>query len=324
MSFDLELDDGQQAVAAAVAAFCDERFGDDAARRLDGEFPLALWRELAELGVLGVATPEAEGGALELVAAVESLGRAAFPGPLAGTFLATQVLGEALRGPVAAGELVVSAGVPPLMPFAPCADVFLEIDGSRVFRARPAGAVEAVAVLGGEPWGRLELVREEELSGAARGLLLAQLAVATQLAAMGRKLVDDAAQHAADRKQFGAPIATFQAVAHPLADSAIELSAAATLARAAAFEFDRAGDGEARGAERAGFLAASAWMSASRAAVSASYLCHQVFGAVGITLEGPAFHLSRRIRQLASQPPGAGPARARVLREVGLAGGLPA
>jgi hypothetical protein len=29
---------------------------------------------------------------------------------------------------------------------------------------------------------------------------------------------------------------------------------------------------------------------------------HQVFGAVGITVEGPAFHVSRRIRQMASRP----------------------
>jgi hypothetical protein len=32
------------------------------------------------------------------------------------------------------------------------------------------------------------------------------------------------------------------------------------------------------------------------------HVCHQVFGAIGITLEGPAFHVSRRIRQLAAWP----------------------
>jgi len=49
-------------------------------------------------------------------------------------------------------------------------------------------------------------------------------------------------------------------------------------------------------------------------------VCHQAFGAIGITLEGPVFHISRRIRQLASLPPGAAPARAAVLSHFGLAG----
>ncbi|MBW1883375.1 MAG: hypothetical protein JRJ58_07605, partial [Deltaproteobacteria bacterium] len=36
-----------------------------------------------------------------------------------------------------------------------------------------------------------------------------------------------------------------------------------------------------------------------------AHSCHQIFGALGITLEGPAFHLSRRILQLAALAPGA-------------------
>jgi hypothetical protein len=40
---------------------------------------------------------------------------------------------------------------------------------------------------------------------------------------------------------------------------------------------------------------------------------HQVFGAIGITLEGPAFHRSRRILQLAASPPGDDASRAVVL-----------
>ena len=51
----------------------------------------------------------------------------------------------------------------------------------------------------------------------------------------------------------------------------------------------------------------------------AVHVGHQVFGAVGITLEGPAFPLSRRIRQLASSPPGADTARSVLLADLGLA-----
>ena len=52
---------------------------------------------------------------------------------------------------------------------------------------------------------------------------------------------------------------------------------------------------------------------ATRAAVDAAHTCHQLFGAVGITVEGPVFHVSRRILQLASQPPALAGARERVL-----------
>jgi hypothetical protein len=48
-------------------------------------------------------------------------------------------------------------------------------------------------------------------------------------------------------------------------------------------------------------------------------VCHQVFGAIGVTLEGPAFHISRRIRQLASRSPGHASLRELVLEGHGLA-----
>ena len=76
-------------------------------RQTAGTLPRALWRELAELGVLALATPEGDGGARELVAALESLGAAVFPGPLAATFLATQVLDEKERLVLDSGEAMI-------------------------------------------------------------------------------------------------------------------------------------------------------------------------------------------------------------------------
>ena len=114
--------------------------------------------------------------------------------------------------------------------------------------------------------------------------------------------------HARTRQQFGRAIGEFQAVAHPLADARTRLDATATLARIAAHAWDeRAGDVRAR--------AAAARLSAARAALEAAHTCHQLFGALGITLEGPVFHVSRRIRQLASQPPSLDAARDALLEE---------
>jgi alkylation response protein AidB-like acyl-CoA dehydrogenase len=298
VSLDLAFDDGQLAIADAVAHFCAERFDDEAVRAATGTLPKTAWKALAELGVLGVLTPGVEGGLLEAVAAVESLGAAVFPGPLAATFLATRVLDDPERAAVADGDAIVSAGAAGLWPWGCEASVFLELAGERVYRVEPSEPLEAVVTLGGEPWARASLVRGEPLERSADGLCAYRTLLAAQLAALGQRLVRDASAHAAARKQFGRPIGDFQAVAHPLADSAMRLDAAATLAHAAASSFDA---GTPQGASR---FAAAAHASACAAALEAAYVCHQVFGAVGITLEGPVFHVSRRIRQLASLAPG--------------------
>ena len=317
---DLDLDEGQQAIRDTLAKFCAERVGADALRAQDGAFPEVLWKELSTLGVLALATPEGDGGAMELVAALEPLGAAAFPGPLAQTFFATQVLPEAERCALARGALVAAVGAPPLLPWAPAAGVFVELAGERAFLGEPSGPVEPVETLGGEPWGRVALRRAGELLGVARAHALHDLAVGAYLAGAGLALVEATAEHARTRRQFGRAIGEFQAVAHPLAQAHIALAGAQTLARAAAFAFD-AGPADlafAGGARDARTLAAAARLSATRAALEGAHTAHQLFGAVGITLEGPVYHVSRRIRQLASQPPDPTGARESVLASRGI------
>jgi alkylation response protein AidB-like acyl-CoA dehydrogenase len=311
LSLDLALDDAQQAIADAVAKFCAERCPESVVRETAGTLPRALWRELAELGVLALATPEGDGGARELVAALESLGAAVFPGPLAATFLATQLLDGKDRTRVAQGEWIVSLGAPPLLPFAPVADCFIAIVGEAVHRAQPRGAIAAVETLGGEPWGRGELELGASLAASPRAWALHDIAFAAYAAAAGGALVGATAAHARTRQQFGRAIGEFQAVAHPLADAHVRLDSSATLARIAAHAWDEgAADVRAR--------AAAARLSATRAALDAAYTAHQVFGALGITLEGPVFHVSRRIRQLATQPPSADGARDALLAHWGV------
>ncbi len=91
----------------------------------------------------------------------------------------------------------------------------------------------------------------------------------------------------------------------------MRLDSAATLARIAAHAFDT-------GAPDLRARAAAARLSATRAALDAAHTAHQLFGAQGITVEGPVFQVSRRIRQLASQPPPADAARDALLAHWGL------
>src|SRR5258708_7378851 len=99
----IELDGELSTLADTVRRFCENSF------RGDGEvvvrrFRAAGWRRLADLGVLLLATPDGGGGALHVASVMEQLGRAGFPGPLAETFAAGQLLPPGRRDPVLAGE----------------------------------------------------------------------------------------------------------------------------------------------------------------------------------------------------------------------------
>jgi alkylation response protein AidB-like acyl-CoA dehydrogenase len=90
------------------------------------------------------------------------------------------------------------------------------------------------------------------------------------------------------------------------------LSAAQALAREAAWNFDCAPGAPFR------FHSAVARLSARAASLEAAHLAHQVFGAIGVMLEGPVYPISRRIRQLASAPPEPDAARRAMLDQIGL------
>lgn len=312
---DFELDDTQQALADAVVACCREHDVEAAARAEASVLPAALWSALGELGVLGIAAPEGDGGAGELVAAFEALGWAGCPGPLVGTVCAVRLLPEPERNAVARGDSVPAVGTPPLFPWAPVADVFVEVVEGRAWRGEARGEIARVETLGGEPWGRLEWSRGESLGSAEDALLWSELARAAWLEGAAARLLDEAAEHARTREQFGRAIGEFQAVAHPLADCWILLTAARAGVRAAAEPVEHSWT-------HAAAEVGAARLSAQRAALRAVAAAHQTLGALGITLDGPLFHVSRRVRQLASAPPGrASHAREAVLRSLTLAGG---
>ena len=200
---DLAFDDAQEAIGSTLRQFCTDRLPEETVKARAGEFPRELWGELAELGVLALATPEGEGGALELVAAVEALGGAVFPGPLVATCFAAQVLPVAERQRVTSGDAIVAvadgpaaAGGATLLPFAAEADLFLEVDNDRAFLSEPDGAIDAVETLGGEPWGRVVLQRGIELGGVSRARVVHDIAHAAYAAAAGLRLVADTADHA--------------------------------------------------------------------------------------------------------------------------------
>ena len=96
--------DEQEMLRAEVRKFLDQNCPMDDVRELmetDPGYSRELWKQLAELGWLGLTIPEAHGGAglgfVDLVVLLEETGRSLFPSPLLATTLAARVLVESGR-----------------------------------------------------------------------------------------------------------------------------------------------------------------------------------------------------------------------------------
>ena len=94
--------DDQVLLRQAARAFLDEHCRSEVVRALwddpRGESE-AMWKDIAQLGWLGLALPEAHGGSglgmVETAIVLEEMGRAAYPGPYRDTVLAALTLADA-------------------------------------------------------------------------------------------------------------------------------------------------------------------------------------------------------------------------------------
>ena len=316
-----------------------------AARRwADGELApgLAVWRQLAGLGVTALAVPEKWDGLgaspLDLVAACEELGHHAVPGPVAESLAAVPALlaaladgdsrggwpgdagssGEWLAG-LAAGDLIGTLAMPPRLPFAADADaagLVLRADGGVVCLARPGTRHRSV-----DPARSLSEAHADRVlargaaDAAARALDWGALACSAQLLGAGRALLEASVRHAGARRQFGQPVGAFQAVKHRLADVTIGLEFARPLLDAAAPALAADGPTAARDVSAAKVACADAAYLAARAAL-------QVHGAIGYTAEHDLSLWLLKVRALVPAWGSQAEHRARVLRELGTGAGL--
>jgi alkylation response protein AidB-like acyl-CoA dehydrogenase len=101
---------------------------------------------------------------------------------------------------------------------------------------------------------------------------------AAALVGIGTAAHDVICAYAAERQAFGAPIGTYQGVAHPLAEDATRLDGARLLTRKAAWAID-----SGRGRRRE--LAAMAFAFASETAECATYDAVHFHGGYGFMLE---------------------------------------
>lgn len=251
----------------------------------------ALWSQLAEMGVLGLLAPGAAGGLglseVDLVLILEEIGRAAAPGPLVEhAAVAVPALRDAewIAG-AAAGEIAVTAAPSADRPVAyggGCDLVLVVRDGAvcAVRREDIAVVRELRSVDHARRFAEVSFERATPLPGVDAALFAARGAAATAavLCGLSAHLIETTAGYVKERHQFGAPIGSFQAVKHHLADALIALEHARPAVYCAAWSI-------ATGQATLGRDASFAKAYANEAAATAARVALQCHGAIGYTFE---------------------------------------
>jgi alkylation response protein AidB-like acyl-CoA dehydrogenase len=280
----------------------------------------AVWSKLAEMGVVGAAVPEEAGGlglgACDVVPLLEEAGRVALPLPIVETaFVAGPLLAAAgdedAVTRIVEGDLFVACALDGAAEV-PCAgDAGLILVGERpggpVARlaasaeagtdggpARfggalsPAESIDAARRLGvltdRATTGPLDATDEACVAAWQRGALGA----AAQLVGLSRALLAMTVAYAEERRQFGVPIGTFQAIKHQLANALLGVEFAAPAVLRAAWSLDTAAATADRDVAMAKALASEA---AERVAATAL----QAHGAIAYTTEYDLHLFAKRV-----------------------------
>jgi len=284
--------------------------------------PSPSWSDLADLGWTGVSVSEEHGGAglgfLEEGVLIEELGRALVHAPFLSTLALLPALPAELQGEVAAGRESWVLALGPLVPDLDSVSRVAIVGGDGIYElvgfdrellassdeTRPLGVVS-----GGEP-GPL-LASSERLPG-LRTRLLAALAL--EATGVGAHVLELSIGYAKERMQFGRPIGSYQAIAHPLADVYVQLELGRSLAYWAAWCVTTDDP-------QAALAAAGAKSAAAEAAVFACERAIQTHGGIGFTWEHPLHRYYKRALGIQSWEASSGQLRAEVAQSLLSEGG---
>ena len=287
---------------------------------------MELWRELSELGWPGIAIAEEHGGqglgAIELSILCEELGRAVAPVPFLPSVLAATLIEHAGSAEqrerwlpaLASGERVgalgtAQDGTAELVLGGGEADVFVLVDEDGSARVLAAADAEVTPVASIDPTrsaARVSASGGEALPGDVSAALdRALVAVSSELVGVCDRALEMTVAYVKDRKQFGVPVAAFQAVSHRCAQMLLDTEKARSTAAFAAWAAD----------SEPGQLAEAAAMakaSASQAGREVTASAIQAHGGIGFTWEADVHWLYKRAHVDAALLGGAKRHRARV------------
>jgi alkylation response protein AidB-like acyl-CoA dehydrogenase len=270
-------------------------------------FDAGLWKQLVETGAAFMRVPEALGGSgaslLDAALVCELAGRHLASAPLAESIAATRLLAEtpgevasaALARIVAGSAIATLAVAEPwdgddsLVPGGAVADFVLGRYGDALVLISAERSGHALPNLGSAPLARIRVRRDApgavvllEGSGARRAFEAAReewkLLTAAQVGGIARRALEIAAGYASERVQFDRAIATFQGIAHPLADAVTAVEGARLLWLEAIWAISR-------GDPRAAALVSMAFAFTAEAAAEATSRSLHVHGGYGLSLE---------------------------------------
>jgi alkylation response protein AidB-like acyl-CoA dehydrogenase len=295
-----DFSDDQHAIKRTAKDLLADRFKMEHVRELAeaGQYDEETWREVCELGWPGIFSAEEYGGqglgVVELIILMEELGYALAPLPFLSNAAAGLVLQAAgsdeqkarwLPG-IASGEVrgtlgILRDGEAKLVPDGDSAEVIVLCghEGRRVVE-RAAAEVEPVETM--DPTRRYARVRAdagEPLEGDhLPGLSRAALAVSAELTGISQRAMEMAVEYARDRKQFGRPIGSYQAVSHRCAQMLLEVEGARSTTYYAAWTADAQPESLPVAASMAKAYASDAGWRVTAASL-------QVHGGIGFTWE---------------------------------------
>jgi alkylation response protein AidB-like acyl-CoA dehydrogenase len=262
----------------------------------EGDACEPLWKTLGAFGLPGLLVAESAGGLgldeLSFVAALEEAGWHGVPGPLVETLTTAPVLDLPLDGSARITVLRRLADLPYALVSTHALDI---TDGA---------ALLDLAALRLDPVPTVDRSRQLATihgAGAAVDLspehvellsLRATLGTAAFLLGLARRQLDLTVAYVKDRRQFGVPIGSFQAIKHPIADAVVRTEFAWPAVLRAAYSL-------ATGDVDAPQHVSMAKALASDASYNMSRVCLQAHGAMGYTVEYDLHLFAKRTWALA-------------------------
>jgi alkylation response protein AidB-like acyl-CoA dehydrogenase len=332
MNFDLN--DDQREVKNTAHDLLSQRSGFEQVRKAaeGGGYDDSLWKELAELGWTGIGIDEDHGGVgfgvIEVALLAEELGYAVTPSRFLANAMAGLVLSSAgsedqkgrwLPG-IASGEAPGTVayardGVAELVPDAEGAAVIVLVQGDRATVVEAGDAtIEPIETIDAtRSYARVTSNGGETLDGSVEaGLDRSEAVLSAELTGIAQRALDMTVAYVKERKQFGQPVAVFQAVSHGCAEMFLETESA----RSATYGAATAADSDP---ENLPFAASIAKATAAEAGRRVTRKAIQLHGGIGFTWEADVHWLFKRAHLDASQLGRAHEHRARIAR---LAAGL--
>ena len=297
MDFDLTDDQKEikrvaKELLAARSSFAKVREAAEA-----GKYDDALWQELRELGWPGIAVAEEHGGqglgAVELAVLLEELGYACAATPYLSTAVAAAVIQSAgtpeqqarWLPELASGESTAAIGTADLLADGVGAAVAVVIDGSDAYLIEAPQAEALTTIDSTRRFATIEATDGEALGAHATARIHA--AIAAEVVGISQRALEMTLEYVKERKQFGVPVGSFQAVSHRCAQMLLHTESARSTAYYAAWAADADPDRLAEGSALAAAAAADGGREVTASAI-------QAHGGIGFTWEADVHWLYKR------------------------------